>query len=103
MEALVSRRLETRHEVALSCVARILQAAREHGIDITLVGSLARADFRPHSDIDLLVRGPVASKGRLLVERLVADCMRDTAIPYDLIFEADLTKDRVQELLNDGV
>jgi len=103
MQALVSGRLKTRHEVASGCVARVLSAAGDQGIEITLVGSVARNDFQLHSDIDLLVRGPIDPRRRLLVERLVANEMRGADIPYDLIFEADMTEDRVRELLNDCV
>lgn len=103
MNALTARRRETRHEQASSAVAHILRAADDEGIEITLVGSLARGDFRAHSDIDLLVRGPADSERRRHIEKLVADCMRPSAIPYDLIFESDLTQDRLQEMLHDAV
>ena len=103
MDSLTAKRRETRHELASAAVARILHEASTAGIDITLVGSLARGDFRPHSDIDLLVRGPVTPKRRLLAERLVADATRGSKIPYDLIFEDDLTEDRLQEILHDVV
>ena len=103
MDSLTVKRRETRHELASAAVARIVQDASNAGIDITLVGSLAKGDFRSHSDIDLLVRGPVTPKRRLLAERLVADAMRGSKIPYDLIFEDDLTEDRLQEILHDVV
>jgi predicted nucleotidyltransferase len=103
MDSLTAKRRETRHELASAAVARILHDAANEGIGITLVGSLARGDFRSHSDVDLLVRGPANPKRRLLVERLVANVMRGSDIPYDLIFEDDLTEDRLQELLNDIV
>ncbi|MFD0463337.1 nucleotidyltransferase domain-containing protein [Microvirga aerilata] len=103
MDSLTAKRRETRYELASAAVARILQDAGNAGIDITLVGSLAKGDFRSHSDIDLLVRGPVTPKRRLLAERLVADATRGSKIPYDLIFEDDLTEDRLQEILHDVV
>lgn len=92
-----------RLDIASAAVSRILLDASDKGIEIALVGSLARGDFRAHSDVDLLVRGPIDSRRRLLVERLVADGMRASDIAYDLIFEADLTEDRLQEFLNDTV
>lgn len=101
MAALVAQRLEIRYEIALGSAARIVENARQHGVDITVVGSLARQSFQIHSDVDLLVHGTADPARRLFVERLVADHMRKTGIPYDLIFEADLTPDRVEELLND--
>ncbi|MDR6820692.1 putative nucleotidyltransferase [Neorhizobium sp. 2083] len=101
MDALTVRRREARHERASAAVARILHAAERNGIEITIIGSLAKGDFRSHSDVDFLVRGPIEPKRRHLVERLVADGMRPSAVPYDLIFEDDLTEDRVLELLHD--
>lgn len=102
MAALIAQRLEMRHETASVSATRILEDARQYGVDITVVGSLARQSFAIHSDVDLLVHGATDSARRLVVERLVADHMRETNIPYDLIFEADLTPDRVQELV-DGI
>jgi predicted nucleotidyltransferase len=103
LDLLTAKRLELRRELASAAVARILHNAANEGIDITLVGSLARGDFRLHSDVDLLVRGLVDPKRRLLAERLVAVAMRSSDIPYDLMFEEDLTEGRLQEILNDSV
>jgi predicted nucleotidyltransferase len=103
MAVLTQRRREARRDIASAAVAGILLDASRLDIEIALVGSLARGDFRAHSDVDLLVRGPIDSKRRLLVERLVADGMRASDIAYDLIFEADLTEDCLQEFLNDTV
>jgi predicted nucleotidyltransferase len=103
LDLLTAKRLELRRELASAAVARILHNAANEGIDISLVGSLARGDFRLHSDVDLLVRGLVDPKRRLLAERLVAAAMRGSDIPYDLMFEEDLTKGRLQEILNDIV
>lgn len=103
MQALIKDRLELRRARALQCVDAIIEAARMIGLDIILVGSLARADFRIHSDIDLLVRGKLPTEERLRAERLVADHLRNTDLPYDLLFEADLTEDRIRELLADAI
>lgn len=88
--------------MASAAVSRILRDASENRIEINVVGSLAKGDFRSHSDVDLLVRGPMDPKRRLLAERLVAEAMQASGLPYDLIFEADLTDDRLQEFL-DGI
>ena len=103
MEALIERRLETRRSTASVCVERILEDARKHGTKIRVIGSLAKRNFHLHSDVDLLVGGPIDPARRLFVERLVAAHMRGTGIPYDLIFEADMTIERIQELLPPGL
>jgi predicted nucleotidyltransferase len=101
MAALTAKRRDMRRDIASAAVSRLLQEAAAQGVDITLVGSLARGDFRSHSDVDLLIRGPMDPARRLLVERLVADAMRGSDIPYDVIFEADLTEKRLQDFLDD--
>lgn len=103
MDALRQKRRDARHEQASAAAAHILRAARRRGINVTVVGSLVRDDFRAHSDVDLLIRGRIDHEGRLFIERLVADSMRASGIPYDLIFEEDLTEDRLQEFLHDIV
>nr|WP_250809943.1 nucleotidyltransferase domain-containing protein [Neorhizobium tomejilense] len=100
MEALIERRTETRYKTASVRAERILEDARKHGVEMRTIGSLAKRSFHLHSDVDLLVSGPVDPARRLFIERLVADHMRGTDIPYDLIFAADMTADRVQELLD---
>lgn len=102
MAALMAKRRERRRDMASAAVSRILRDASENRIEINVVGSLAKGDFRSHSDVDLLVRGPMDPKRRLLAERLVAEAMQASGLPYDLIFEADLTDDRLQEFL-DGI
>lgn len=102
MAALTARRRDRRRDMASAAVSRILRDAAGNRIEMMVVGSLAKGDFRTHSDVDFLVRGPVDPKRRLLAERLVADGMEASGIPYDLIFEADLTDDRLEELL-DGI
>ncbi|WP_348633599.1 nucleotidyltransferase domain-containing protein [Rhizobium sp. BK251] len=77
MEALTAKRGQTRHERASEAVAR--SACRRQGWnEITVIGSLAKGDFRSHSDVDLLVRGPIELKLRRLIERLVAGNMRSS-------------------------
>ena len=99
MDALKARRRDARQASASSAVDRILDEAHANGIAITVFGSLAKDDFRVHSDVDLLVRGTLAPRERALAERLVADALRASGIPYDLLFEQDMTPDRMRELL----
>ena len=100
IDTLLAARATARRRVAHACVERLLQDAAGAGIPITLVGSLARDTFRHHSDIDLLVRGPLSASARAGVERLVAHHLRESKIPYDLVFEADIGSDRAMELIN---
>ena len=103
MQSLIADRLEPRRALASRAVDAILREAETSGIVITPVGSLARGDFRIHSDVDLLVRGPLDPARRLRAEQIVAGQLRGTDIAYDLIFETDLDPDRVEELLHDAV
>lgn len=85
--------------MALAAVDRIRSTANANGIAVTVFGSLVKGDFRLHSDVDLLVHGTLAPGERALAERMVADALRASGIPYDLLFEQDLTRDRMRELL----
>jgi predicted nucleotidyltransferase len=97
------QRTAERLRTASDCARRIVDAAALAGVEMSVVGSLARNAFRQHSDLDLLVRGRTTPHRRAMVERLVADHMRGTDIPYDLIFEDDLSAARLKELLDDLV
>lgn len=103
IDALIGRRAEERRKTATARSGRILRAAEDRGIRISRVGSLTHDRFRIHSDIDLPVHGPVDPARRATVERLVADALRGTGIPYDLVFEADIGPERTKELLHDHV
>jgi predicted nucleotidyltransferase len=103
IDTLIRRRADDRRRTAQACVSRILRNAKDRGVDISVVGSLAKDRFRVHSDIDLLIHGRTDPARRAMIERLVADHLRGTDIPYDLIFASDISRERVQELLNDSV
>jgi predicted nucleotidyltransferase len=103
LKALIHQRAAGRLLSARERAGRIIRDAKSLGIDVSIVGSLAKNSFKAHSDIDLLVHGSAAPHRRARVERLVADHMRGSDIPYDLIFEVDLTSERLEELLHDAV
>src|SRR5262249_1764819 len=103
IDVLIRRRADERQNTAQARVSRILRDARGRGVEISVVGSLAKNCFRIHSDVDLLVHGSTDPARRAMVERLVADHLRGTDIPYDLIFASDISHERVQELLDGSV
>ncbi|MEF2553498.1 nucleotidyltransferase domain-containing protein [Aurantimonas sp. A2-1-M11] len=101
MDDLLRRRTDERRKVATARARQVVESAKGQGIEISIVGSLARDRFRVHSDVDLLVHGDTDPKRRVMIERLVADRFRRTDLPYDLIFASDLSSERVRELLDD--
>jgi predicted nucleotidyltransferase len=103
LNALAKQRAAQRLMQADVCAARIVKEAHRVGVQMSIVGSLAKNSFKAHSDIDLLVHGSAAPHRRAMVERLVAEHLRGTNLPYDLIFEADLTEERLKEMLHDIV
>ncbi|MEC9462567.1 MAG: nucleotidyltransferase domain-containing protein [Pseudomonadota bacterium] len=103
MQRLNAERLEPRRALAQRLVNEIVLDAATHDLEITPVGSLARGEFRLHSDVDLLVRGRLDPARRLRAEQLVASHLRGADIDYDLIFETDLDPARVEEFLHDAV
>ena len=103
MDALIHRRASARKSAAQACAARIVEDAKRHDVDITVIGSLAKGSFGVHSDVDLLVLGTTNPGRRAMVERLVANHMRGGDIPYDLIFESDISAERLRELIHESV
>jgi len=84
------------------CPPHCRRCQKRWGAGVCL-GSLAKNSFKAHSDIDLLIHGQDAPGRRATAERLVAKHLRGTGLPYGLIFEADLTEDRLKEMLHDIV
>jgi len=97
IECMIRERTARRRETALACVAKIMAETKQEGVDIAVIGSMVTGRFRAHSDVDLLVRSDVDSAHRVRVERIVANAMRRTGIPYDLIFATDLSAEQLKE------
>jgi predicted nucleotidyltransferase len=103
IESIIGERTERRRVTAVTRVDPLLRGLHLEGIDIVVIGSLARQEFKSHSDVDFLVRGGADSSGRAKVERAVAAAMRGSGISYDLIYAADLTPERLKEFERDLV
>jgi predicted nucleotidyltransferase len=101
MDSLIGERTERRLAAAVARVVPLLQKLRSEGFDLVVIGSLARQEFKSHSDVDFLVRGSVDTQGRAKVERAVAAEMRNSNISYDLVYAADLTTERLKEFERD--
>lgn len=93
-------RTERRRLVALECARHVLEGAERDGVHVSLIGSLAKASFRLHSDVDFFVHDAVDPTGRVRVERLVASAFKGTGLPYDIVYRSDLTDERAREFLN---
>jgi len=103
LDRIFEERTARRLAEATRRVATIMSELRGAGVDARVIGSLARGDFRAHSDIDILVRTPVDPALHLKVERIAANALRDAGIPYDLIYASDLTPSELAEFGNDLV
>lgn len=103
IDSIIGERTGRRRATAIACLDPLLRDLRSEGYDLDVVGSLARQEFKSHSDVDLLVRGGMSATGRATVERAVAAAMRGTGISYDLIYAADLTPQRLEEFERDLV
>jgi predicted nucleotidyltransferase len=103
IDSLVGERTERRRATAVARLSPLLRDLRSAGFDLVVIGSLARREFKAHSDVDVLVRAPLDTPGRAKVERAVASAMRGSGIAYDLIYAADLTPERLKEFERDLV
>ncbi len=93
-EAIIAERTEARRQVAEAVSRRVIAALRDSAIEVRVFGSLARGDFRDHSDVDFLVSGSVDHNVRATVETTVSRELRDTELPYDIIYLDDLTPEQ---------
>lgn len=103
IDRVIGERTARRRAAAVARVDPLLRELRSDGIDVVVIGSLARKQFGSHSDVDFLVRGDLDTARRVRVERAVAAAMRGSGISYDLIYAVDLTPERLNELERDLV
>ena len=103
IDSVIGERTERRRATAVARVLPLLHDLRSEGFDLVVIGSLARQEFKSHSDVDFLVRGSLDTHGRAKVERAVAAGMRNSNISYDLVYAADLTTERLEEFERDHV
>jgi predicted nucleotidyltransferase len=103
IDSVIGERTERRRATAVARVEPLLRGLRSDGFDLVVIGSLARREFKSHSDVDFLVRGNLDTRGRAKVERAVAAAMRGSGISYDLIYANDLTPERLKEFERDLV
>ena len=85
IQEIIRQRDAARQAEALPLAAAALRALREAGIEAWLVGSLARGDFRQHSDIDILIDAP--SQHRTQAIRLCLAALR--GFPSSIVFKED--------------
>ena len=71
-QAIIAERTEARRHAAEAASQRVIAALRNSAIQVRVFGSLARGDFRDHSDVDFLVTGPLDRTVRAEVEETVA-------------------------------
>ena len=95
-ETLVGR-LAARKELALACAARALELLSSHGVEVGLVGSLARGDFKLHSDVDFLVKRLPREEMRYRLDILVEPEME--GLPFQFIYLDEVKSELARELL----
>jgi predicted nucleotidyltransferase len=103
IDSVIGERTERRRATAVARVDPLLRDLHLDGIDIVVIGSLARREFKSHSDVDFLVRGGLDTQVRAKVERAVAAAMHGSGISYDLVYAADLTPERLKDFRRDLV
>ena len=57
IDGVIGERTERKRATAVARVDPLLRDLHLDGIDIVVIGSLARQEFKSHSDVDFLVRG----------------------------------------------
>ncbi len=94
---IIESRTAIRRKAALSAWVAIKSELEAVGVEPRLFGSLAKGDFRSHSDIDLMVRLGDSGMSRSAVDRIVSKASQK--IPVDLFFEEDLTQSDLETFI----
>lgn len=72
---------------------------RAAGVEVEVVGSLARGEFRADSDVDILVHG-VGHLSETQVFSLICDHLK--AAPFDLVFADRLSRSSLELMRRDA-
>ncbi len=97
LDVIIESRTAERAVKAKRLAAELIRALREMGLDASVIGSLAKGEFRLHSDIDILVKGPVDGVMRGEVDRIVRRALIGSRIGCDIVYLEDLPDDRRAE------
>lgn len=96
----IIRARDVKREAEAAVAARAaLRALKQVGISAHLVGSLARGDFRQHSDIDILIDAPPERRSAAL--RTCLGALR--GFPSSILFKDDLTPDALSHFMREAV
>ncbi|MGJ3262178.1 MAG: nucleotidyltransferase domain-containing protein [Salinarimonas sp.] len=101
LDRILAARAAARERTARARVPALVDPLADAPGEVGVIGSLVRGRFGPHSDVDLLVRGPVDTPLRVRIEQAAATALRDPGLPYDLIHACDLTPERLEGFADD--
>jgi predicted nucleotidyltransferase len=100
LEALLASDAREEAAAARSAARRAIERLRERGVAARLVGSLARGDPLPHSDIDLLVVSCPPGL-RYGIEGIVEEALGGR--PFDVLYLDEVPPERQARLLAEAV
>ncbi len=95
---IIHQRDALRQAEAAPLARAALAALRNAGVKAWLIGSLARGEFRQHSDIDILVDAPRDRQSTAL--RLCLDALR--GFPSSIVFKDDLPAHALPHFLQEA-
>jgi len=97
LEKLLHQRALDRFQAAANAARRALAELRSRGVQVRVIGSLARGTFKQSSDIDFLIEDS-ASLADAEIERAIRDRLQD--LPFDVLYLDRLTpsaRDTIQK------
>ncbi|MCF6433811.1 nucleotidyltransferase domain-containing protein [Leisingera sp. MMG026] len=98
-EVLQEQRRQLHLKAAKAAWQTVHSELARKGIAHELFGSLAKGDFREHSDIDLMILGKLSCGERAMVRRFAEDTASNARVKLDLHFAEDLTERTLSALL----
>lgn len=89
-----------RRAKAVRCVRMACEMLAARGIKVKVIGSLAKGDFGPYSDVDLLILECPRSL-KYSIEGDVEDCLE--GLPFDVIYEDEIPDYKREHFLKGAV
>jgi predicted nucleotidyltransferase len=91
---------DDRRTRAIVCAQAAIDMMKEKGISALIIGSLAKGNFGPDSDIDFLITC-CPRKYKYAIEAKVEDILGD--LPFDLVYLEEIPADRVEQFTTGAV
>lgn len=93
LDRILDKRVEKKLKTINPQIEKTLTELRRAGVNVEIFGSMARGDFRIHSDVDFLVTDK-SNLSETDIFNIISDNMNGT--PFDVVFAENLQQKTVK-------